>query len=283
MGSESRNDSRIKKGKSKKPMVFAKDKKQARLALIVAIAFIANSIYMIVKYVQAQNPAVQPQTAQTSPASEDPSSKTLDNLSATNLNPSAVNSSNQNLQQDANNIYSQTVNLQNNNPNQNLNAPQTSEETVEILPKKTIANKSGKMVEITVTNSERQNPFLPSSEGLDSSLAYLLPPPETLPVNTEASKIISTKISGILYDKYNPSAIINIEGTDYLVKQGDVINNYRVLSIGKSQVIVQLGKNIYKAGVGELLSQSTFNSNIANLNKKFGGNYVSINVKRKGY
>ncbi len=84
-------------------------------------------------------------------------------------------------------------------------------------------------------------------------------------------------------DKYSPSAIINIEGSDYLVKRGDIINHYKVLYIGKNDVIVQLGKNIYKAGVGELLSPTDLNYNtIANLNKKFGGNNVQISVKKKG-
>ena len=66
-----------------------------------------------------------------------------------------------------------------------------------------------------------------------------------------------------------------MEGLDYLVRAGDVINGYKVLSIDKSIVTVQVGANIYKVGVGEIIedSQNKVNYNkIANLSKKFGGN-----------
>ena len=89
-----------------------------------------------------------------------------------------------------------------------------------------------------------------------------------------AQKIVTTKVSGIMYDKSNPSAILNIEGADYLVRSGDVINGYKVLSIGKNHVTVQKGSNVYKAGVGQLVTEGqtdvTYNQ-VANLNKKFGG------------
>jgi len=283
------NSSRIKKNKSKQPLVFAKDKKQGTLAIVVVVAFFATSIFMIVKHFQEQNTSDIKVTQQNiSPAgAQNPIAQPLPNL-----DPSAATSPDaQGVQQDANNIYSQTVGIQKGtpgSPNQNLKTAQASEGEIEILPKKTDAKKNEKLVLITVTNLGRQNPFLPTSEGSlfassASSSIYLLPPPETLPQNTEASKVIATTISGILYDKYNPSAIINIEGTDYLVKKGDVINNYKVLSISKAQVVVQLGKNIYSAGVGELLSPDDLKYSVANLNKKFGGNNVSINVRRKGY
>ena len=196
----------------------------------------------------------------------------------------------QNMQQDANNIYSQTMDLQKNssspivNPNQAPKTVQAPEGDVDILQKTTTSKKNGKMVVVTISNSGRQDPFLPTSDGpLSGAYSYLLPPPQTLPQNNDASKVMATTISGILYDPYSPSAILNIEGTDYLVKKGDVINNYKILSISKAQVVVQLGKNIYSAGVGELLSPGDLKYSIANLNKKFGGNNVSINVRRKGY
>lgn len=280
------NNSRNKKGKSKQPLVFAKNKKQAILAIAVFVAFLANSVFLAVKHFQGKS--LTAQTAQQGTLSAnagDPSSQQdLENLAATNPDSAAVNPQDQNIQQDANNIYSQTVGIQQNSSNQNLKASQPSEEDVDILNKKSVRKNSGKVVMISVTNTGRQDPFMPPDDGLLlGSYASLLPPPQTLPQNTDASKIMSTTISGILYDKYSPSAIINIEGTDYLVKRGDVINKYKILSIGKTQVAVQLGRNIYKAGVGELLSSVDFNNNIANLDKKFGGNDVSINVKRKGY
>lgn len=286
-------NSRSKKGK-KQPMAFAKNKNQAILAIVILVAFIGNTIYTAVKIYKENHPTIvsTPQDA----ASPDPNNPTFaQNPTRGGATPDPAATAPQNapqdanIQQDANNIYSQTVNLQNGDKPQGPNAAQSpavgtsGENDVDIL-QKTARKYNNKTVMISVSSTGRADPFMPSSEGLTGAYAYLTPPPETLPVNNDAGKVMATTISGILYDKYSPSAIINIEGTDYLVKRGDIINKYRVLSIGKTQVAVQLGRNIYKAGVGELLTQASFNEgNISNLNKRFGGNEVSINVKRKGY
>ena len=100
----------------------------------------------------------------------------------------------------------------------------------------------------------------------------LLEPPEFVNENSEAAKVMDTVVSGILYDKYSPSAILNIEGNDYLVKKGDVVNNYKVLNIAQDSVTVKLGSNTYKAGIGQILTEGSVNHNdISNLSKKFGG------------
>lgn len=303
MSSGSKNDSRIKKSKTKQKMVFAKDKNQVILMFVVLTIFFANSIYMIVKYVQEQSPPPPSANQNTSASTENPGTPPRDpEPLAQNPNAPVTEAQNPNMAEDANNIYSQTLDLQKNNPDSNLKTAQTSEEDVEIMSKNNIKKKSGKTVLITIANSGRENPFLPSNESLVKivlnnkkltpinvpkkpiSYPYLLPPPKALPQNTDASKIINTTISGILYDKYSPSAIINIDGSDYLVKQGDVVNQYKILLIDKTKVVVQLRSNIYQAGVGELLSQTDLNYNaVANLNRKFGGNDISINVRKKGY
>lgn len=267
MISGAKKDSRVKK---KAKLVFAKDKKQASIALAVLAIFLLNSSYMGIKYFIEQNASTNPSTTSLPPQTP---------------NNGGENMPNPDLAQDANDIYSQTLNTQEPSSNGNLTTIQDTEDEVDIMSKKRSVTKNQKMVVVAVSSSGRSNPFLPAGENmLPSSLTYLPPPPETLLENSEAGKVMSTTISGILYDKYSPSAIINIEGTDYLVKRGDVINNYKILSIEKTQVMVQLGQNVYKAGVGELLSQADLSqNNIANLNKKFGGNTVSINVKKKGY
>lgn len=286
-------NSRNKKGK-KQPMAFAKNKNQAILAMVVLAAFVGNTIYTVIKIYQENHPTIVAATQNAT--NSDPNNPALNqNPTGRETTPNSAAIAPQdapqdtNIQQDANNIYSQTVNLQNGTAPQNSNVAQnpattaSSENDVDII-QKTARKYNGKTVMISVSSSGRTDPFMPSSEGLTGAYAYLTPPPETLPVNNDASKVMATTVSGILYDKYSPSAILNIDGTDYLVKRGDTINKYRVLSIGKTQVAVQLGRNIYKAGVGELLTQASFNEgNISNLNKRFGGNEVSINVKRKGY
>lgn len=306
MGSESNKDSRIKNDKVKNKLVFAKDKKQAILAMVIVFIFFAKGISMIMEYSAEQNRIRLAQQAASSANNNLTQQQSLESLTGANTSSTATSDQNmaqqqglgnmtgtntnsnvtpdQNMAQDANDIYSQTVNMPKNMPNQTMTTA-SSEGDIDIMSKKTVLHKNSKLVEVDVANLGRQNPFLPIDENprFTPSLSYLLPPPETLPKNTDATKIMGTTISGILYDKYSPSAIINIEGNDYLVKKGDVINNYKILSINKTQVVIQLGKNIYQAGVGELLSQSNFNNATANLNKKFAGNDISINVKKKGY
>jgi len=138
------------------------------------------------------------------------------------------------------------------------------------------------MIAINIENLGRPNPFLPPGESEaqiasipTESLKYdVLPPLEEPVADPSAKTVATTKVSGIMYDKNSPSAILNIDGMDYLVRSGDVLNGYKVLSIGKSVVTVQLGSNVYKAGVGELLAEGrgdiTYNQ-VANLSNKFGG------------
>lgn len=289
-----------KKGpKKKEKMVFAKDKKQAVLAMVVLALFLGNTVYMIVKYFIDQNAysvSSQPSTAEELARKQKEnldilsggSVKSPEELAASGVNNSAGATSTSgadamdNLAQDTNNIYDQTVNMQP-QANPQVKGAQAGED-IDIMTKQKF-QKNGKTVLITVSASGRSNPFLPAGENFSpAAFPYLTAPPETLPSNSDAGKVMTTVISGILYDRYSPSAILNIEGTDYLVKKGDVINRYKVLSITKDQVLVQLGHNVYKAGVGELLSLTDLKFNtIANLHKKFGGNEVPINVKRKGY
>lgn len=152
---------------------------------------------------------------------------------------------------------------------------------VSIVADQTAKNQS--MVSMSVEDIGRSDPFLPASEAVVSKPKPkysfdLLPPPESITVDTTATEVISTKVSGIMYDRFNPSAILNISGSDYLVRTGDVINNYKVLSIGRDQVTVQNGANIYKAGVGEMFTGEGVNFNtISNLESKFGGRKNSAN------
>lgn len=151
------------------------------------------------------------------------------------------------------------------------------------------------MVTMQVLESGRPNPFQPAHEVVElndeeaeaeaaakaakeialqeAKLKYdLVEPPTGSTPNSEAERVMTTKVSGIIYDDTNPAAVLNIEGSDYLVRSGDVVNGYKVLAINKTIVTVQLGENVYKAGVGELLTTDQINYNtISNLENKFGG------------
>ena len=123
----------------------------------------------------------------------------------------------------------------------------------------------------------KANPFLPYRDLGGNTVSDvpnydLVAPPEVVNENSDASRVMDTIVSGILYDKFSPSAILNIEGNDYLVKKGDVVNNYQILNIMQDSVTVKLGANVYKAGIGEILTEgSVNNNNVSNLSKKFGG------------
>ena len=128
-------------------------------------------------------------------------------------------------------------------------------------------------VERTIT---KPDPFLPYRDISDTynkpPKFELIEPPETANTDSEAGRVMDTSVSGILYDTYSPSAIINIEGIDQLVKEGDVISNYEVIKIDKTTVTVKLGKNTYTAGIGEIITRDDMHHNkISNLDKKFGG------------
>ena len=125
----------------------------------------------------------------------------------------------------------------------------------------------------------KANPFVPyrslddgSDTKLDVPSYALLEPPDTIDESSDAARVMDTIVSGILYDKHSPSAILNIEGSDYLVKKGDVVNGYKVMNIEENSVTVKLGANTYNAGIGEILTDGNVNYNVvSNLSKKFGG------------
>ena len=264
---------------------FAKNRKQAIAAIVIFTIFILKVGFTGYSYYHQAQMDKQ-NTDQAAMLMSDNQQKNLESLGGNVPNTKDV-------QKDANDIYSKTLSLQGKNPQTTGQpSPQAppavgSSEDIEIVSKKASNIKNNKTILISVSDSGRSNPFLPPGENIaPSSLPKfnLIAPPEQLASDPDANNVIGTTISGILYDKYSPSAIINIAGTDYLVKRGDVINRYKIITINKDQVVVQLGKNIYKAGVGQLLAQDQINYNsIANLEKKFGGNEISISVKKKGY
>lgn len=129
-----------------------------------------------------------------------------------------------------------------------------------------------KKVIFTLSDRVRSNPFVPYTNAIGRSVKAGYPePPATLPIANDAEKVMTTTISGILYDQYSPSAILNIQGADYLVKKGDVINKYKVTNISSSTVTVKLGSNVYSAGVGEQINGKLDYNVVSDLSNKFGG------------
>lgn len=103
-----------------------------------------------------------------------------------------------------------------------------------------------------------------------------VPPTSLASDDSAAAKITRTKVVGIMYNAANPSAIINLDDKDYLVRQGDKImdQEYKVIQINKSWITVGLGSNVYSASIGELFSKDEFDksqNDLYNLRNRFGG------------
>lgn len=133
------------------------------------------------------------------------------------------------------------------------------------------------------------NPFLPTmsigeDNGNDNSLgAYeIIGPPNGSEIDNsvEVSAMMETKVSGILYDRDNPQAILNYDGQDQLVRRGDRLAGFYVMSITPDKVILKQGNNIYRVSVGQTVTDEGINYNVnSNLGKQFGGRYKNIKGK----
>lgn len=186
-----------------------------------------------------------------------------------------------------------------------------SENTIDIEDE---ANEASRMVSYDVTSIGRSDPFMPSGEiaafeaAKKSAIAeanahnaqiaaikrkqkmvireaddispysFNLPVPPTSLASTAAAaaKITRTKVVGIMYNKVSPSAIINVDEKDYLVRPGDKIigQEYKVVQINPNWITVSLGSNVYSAGIGELFSKEEFSktqNDLYNLKNRFGG------------
>lgn len=160
-----------------------------------------------------------------------------------------------------------------------LNTIEAGDEGVVAFASSPLAAASANRGVITVpAGIVKANPFVPyrDLDGVgkagDVPAYNLVEPPEVIDEHSDAARVMDTIVSGILYDKYSPSAILNIEGNDYLVKKGDVVNNYKIVNIVKDAVTVKLGSNVYTAGIGEILTEGSLTHNdVSNLSNKFGG------------
>ena len=129
---------------------------------------------------------------------------------------------------------------------------ETPEEKIQRLEKRQTIN---------VIPTGRANPFLPSSKYMTTSIpdtnvdfdrAGISNPPETYGAKeTEASKLMSIAVSGIMYDESKPSAIITLDNNDYFVQKGDKLDDYKILEIAKTYVTLAHNNNVYKANIGE--------------------------------
>lgn len=57
-----------------------------------------------------------------------------------------------------------------------------------------------------------------------------------------------------MYDARRPSAIVNIDGVDQLVRVGDILSGFEFISITRNKVVIRSDDNIYRASVGQPLN-----------------------------
>jgi Tfp pilus assembly protein PilP len=124
-----------------------------------------------------------------------------------------------------------------------------------------------KLRDVVVREPDDVNPY---------SFNLPTPPTSLASSDSHAAKITRTKVVGIMYNKVSPSAIINVDEKDYLVRMGDQIigQEYKVLQINPSWITVGMGANIYSASIGELFSRDELDSaqnDVYNLRTRFGG------------
>lgn len=126
--------------------------------------------------------------------------------------------------------------------------------------------KDKRQVSMVITEIGRNNPFVPIFGGYDEDTnVYLMAPPDIPGLDNDALDVIKTRVSGIIFDKngVKSSAILNVGGTDYLTRVGDKINGYIVKDIAKDDITVQLGANVFKAAVGDIIEDE----NLYDVNK----------------
>lgn len=174
----------------------------------------------------------------------------------------------------------------------------------------------GKMITYEVPYMGRGNPFMPYAEELEfqnarssaireaneknaqiikmkklkdiavrepddiSPYSFNLPvPPTSSGAGSQAATITKTKVVGIMYNAKSPSAIINVDNKDYLVRPGDKIigQEYIVTKINETWVTAAMGSNVYSAAIGELFSKDSVQENqtdIYDLKNRFGGRKI---------
>lgn len=124
------------------------------------------------------------------------------------------------------------------------------------------------------------DPFIMDLTKYDKSLLGVPLPPE-YDEDSPLVKLMKIKIAGILYDPEGSSAILNVDGEDYVVHENDKIFNFHVNQILPDKVAISYGKNIYKKRVGEMLTATLNGSGITGINNMFAGKRKNINLNSK--
>lgn len=152
-----------------------------------------------------------------------------------------------------------------------------------------VTDKNNQKVIISIVNFGRSNPFqkyvdksrIEQSDTLDNIPA---PPDLEGTVDENYSRVISSRVNGILYDPDSKStAIVNIGGADYMVHKGDKIEGIIVDNITKEKVVLRYGTNTYGLKVGEIVEGNINNDPVQRNGRSFGENiFMWPDAKQEG-
>lgn len=267
--------------------VMPKNKNMVRLGLLVLIAFALCGFAAYKKI--SENKTAKASNTELAEFFYDEASKNNPNMKGNDQAAHAPQSA-----EPQNNVAQETFN---NEPTAVVEVNLSSNSLKNNDVKKT-ANKSDPLlnnstVTVKIGDLGRDNPFRPYDPRMataGSNLAYnsigfdIITPPTTIMEDSSATRLLESTISGIMYDSRNPSAIINIDGQDQLVRKGDKLAGYAILDITRDKVVIKSGSNIYRAAVGQSIPLDAVNINqVANLKRKFAGSYTtgikSIEIK----
>ena len=173
------------------------------------------------------------------------------------------------VQQEMNDLTQEELAQRQANEIEQENIPVVNEEEVnEVKPQEEVDKETKKEEEkkekkqvVNVIPTGRSNPFMPTSKYAttsipETSIAYdnsgIPKPPEAYGEKEEETlQLMSIIVSGIMYDDVKPSAIITYDNNDYFVQKGDKLDNYKIVDITKTCVMIALGNNVYRANIGE--------------------------------
>ncbi len=145
-------------------------------------------------------------------------------------------------------------------PSADTQATKSVSKAIEQGRTKISKDKDTNKANIQIVTTGRVNPFVPVGNlnnigFITSPKIDILPPNETLgQPDPLLDKLMSIKVSGILYDGVNSSAVINLNGVDYFVQKGDKIDSFTVINITKTSVAIKEKNNIFSASIGQTFS-----------------------------
>jgi hypothetical protein len=170
---------------------------------------------------------------------------------------------------------------------------------VNIITKEFSDDDDEEKVVISIVNFGRKNPFEPyrgkrgiriRSEKKNNQFDDIPEPPlYSGEVSKDIETLMASTINGILYDPYDRSvAIVNINGTEYMVHKGDLVHGMLIKDISEKAVTLQYGNNTYTMRVGDIIEGEVKGEDVQRNSRVFAGtgndsNYIDARYTRNNY